>query len=368
MTDPSPSRPDDEQPSVSIEWPPIRYWVRIGFVLIGVTVLLRLVIHLQTILLIVAASFVLGLGLQPAILWFEQRGMRRGLALTTVIAIGGVVFAGFLVAVVPALIAQVGEAADQLPGLLEQMRNEPGPLGEMAGRIDPGAILDVDGARTLATLGSAASAVLNLLTVGVLMPYFAYAFPDIRRFALRLIGREDRPDALRVINESVDRISGFVAGNLFVSLVAFGASFVAFRLLGIEYALALAAWVGFTDLIPVVGALFGSLAVVIVSASQGTEMVVAAVIFLLLYQQFENYVIVPRVMKRTVDLSPPAVIVAFLAGGALAGIAGALLALPITAVLKLVFIHFVVEPRMERARVGLAASPTPTERRGDTFG
>ena len=182
-------------------------------------------------------------------------------------------------------------------------------------------------------------------------------------FLLRLVERDDRPDALYLVNESVKRISGFVAGNLLVSLVAFVASFAAFRLMGLDYALALAVWVAFTDLIPVLGAALGSVLVLVVAATQNTGLVIGSLVFLVLYQQFENYIVVPRVMKQTVDLSPAVVIVAFLAGGSLAGIIGALLALPITAVLKLVVMELIVEPRMRRVRAGTGSGPTPSTRR-----
>jgi len=93
-------------------------------------------------------------------------------------------------------------------------------------------------------------------------------------------------------------------------------------------------WVAITDLIPAVGATLGAILCVIVAAFAGIGALVATAIFFIVYQQVENYVIVPRVMKQAIDLSPAAVILAVLIGGSLAGFAGALLALPVAAVIK----------------------------------
>ena len=135
-----------------------------------------------------------------------------------------------------------------------------------------------------------------------------------------------------------------------ISLIAFATSFVAFQLIGLPYPLALATWVGLMDLIPAIGALIGMIPVIAVAWQQGTEPLVAAVIFLVLYQQFENYLIAPRVMKRAVNLNPALVIVALLVGGSLAGLVGALLALPVAALLKVLITEFLVRERMDEVR------------------
>jgi predicted PurR-regulated permease PerM len=104
----------------------------------------------------------------------------------------------------------------------------------------------------------------------------------------------------------------------------------------VPFAAALAMWVAVADLIPTVGATLGAIVAVIVAAFAGLGEAVATTIYFVVYQQAENYVIVPRVMRRAVDLSPAAVIVSVLIGGTLAGFAGALLALPVAAAAKVV--------------------------------
>ena len=141
---------------------------------------------------------------------------------------------------------------------------------------------------------------------------------------------------MRVFQQSVERIGGYVSGNIGVSIIAGIASFIALVLIGVPFAAALAMWVAIADLIPTVGATLGALAAVIVAAFAGWGQVIITVIYFVVYQQVENYVIVPRVMKKAVDLSPAMVIVSVLIGGSLAGFAGALLALPVAAALKVV--------------------------------
>src|SRR5437867_7915358 len=108
-------------------------------------------------------------------------------------------------------------------------------------------------------------------------------------------------------------------------------------------------WVAVADLIPTVGATLGALVAVIVAAFSSIGDAVATAIYFIVYQQVENYVIVPRVMRQAVDLSPAMVIVSVLIGGSLAGFAGALLALPIAAAAKVVLRETVMAPAEGRA-------------------
>jgi predicted PurR-regulated permease PerM len=125
----------------------------------------------------------------------------------------------------------------------------------------------------------------------------------------------------------------------------------------VRYALALAAWVAFTDVIPGVGALLGAAGVAAVAAFQGGPQVVGALVLLIVYQQVENYLIAPRVMNRAIDLNPATVILALLVGGSLAGLVGALLALPIAAMAKIVVFELLVPGRLESLRKAPVESP-----------
>lgn len=336
--------------NVPLVWPAPRYWFQIALGVIGIVISVLLAVRLQGVLLVVFASFVLALGLQPSLEWLVGRGLARWQAMGVVVVGGLAATVAVLMALVPVLITQLDEIIAAVPAVLEDIRAGGGPLATLAERFDWNAMVDAGVTGILPAVSGMAGAVFNAVTVLILTPYFAYAFPSIKRFVLRLLRREDRPEFLRMVNESVDKVSGYIAGNLTVSVIATGVSFGALWLMGIPYPLALALWIGITDLVPVVGVFLGAAPVVALAAGEGTGLMIAAIAFIVIYQQVENYVIAPRVMKRAVDLSPPSVILALMIGGSLAGMFGALLALPVAALVKIVITDHVITRRVEDVR------------------
>ena len=190
----------------------------------------------------------------------------------------------------------------------------------------------------------------NVVTILAVTPYLAIRLPQAKVWVARLIRHRHREDFLYVLNESTDLIANYMVGTVVISLMAGVVSFVGFQVIGVRFALVLAAWVAFTDLIPAVGAFIGAAGVAAVTAFQGPGVVIAAVGLLLVYQLVENFVIAPRVMNRAVDLSPVGVIVAILIGGSVAGLFGALLALPIAAMIKIIVFELLVPERIDEIR------------------
>lgn len=342
--------PRVQEAELRLAWPSPKYWLQIAAGVIGMVIAVGLLVRLEGVLLVVVASFVLALGLQPTLSWMEQRGLARWQAMAVVL-LGGIVAAGAAIgAIVPLLIGQLDEIITAVPAVLDDLREVSGPLGTAINRFDWTAMMGEDGSGLLPALSGVAGATFNVVTVLILTPYFAYSFPSIKRFTLRLLHREDRPEFLRMVNESVDRISGYIAGNLTVSVFAIAASYVAFWLLDVPFPLALAFWIGVTDLIPVVGVFLGAIPAASLAAQEGTGRLIAVILFIVVYQQIENYLIAPRVMKRAVDLSPPSVILALMIGGSLAGFFGALLALPVAALVKVVVNDYVIAKRVDEVR------------------
>ena len=189
-----------------------------------------------------------------------------------------------------------------------------------------------------------------MVTILAVTPYLAIRLPQAKVWVARLIRHRHREDFLYVLNESTDLIANYMVGTAVISLIAGVISFAGFQIIGVRFALVLAAWVAFTDLIPAVGAFIGAAGVAAVTAFQGPGVVIAAVGLLLVYQLLENFVIAPRVMNRAVDLSPVGVIVAILIGGSLAGLFGALLALPIAAMTKIIVFELLVPERVDEVR------------------
>ena len=144
------------------------------------------------------------------------------------------------------------------------------------------------------------------------------------------------------------KIGGYIAGNFVVSVVAGTVSFIFLVIAGVPYPVALALWVAIADLIPLVGATLGAVPAVIVAFFVSVPVGIATLIFFFIYQQFENYVVAPRVMTKAVDLSPAAVLLSALIGAGLLGVVGVLMAVPAAAAIKLI-VQEVVVPQAEKA-------------------
>jgi predicted PurR-regulated permease PerM len=156
----------------------------------------------------------------------------------------------------------------------------------------------------------------------------------------------------------LSRIGGYVLGNVLTSIVATIGNYVVLLVLGVPYALVLSILVGVLDLIPLVGSTIGGAVVAVVAlvAVSGTAAVIT-IVYHVFYRLLEDYVLNPRVLRRTVDVSPLVTIVAVLVGGGLLGIVGALIAVPTAAAIQL-FITEVVYPMRD-------ADGLPTDTSGD---
>jgi predicted PurR-regulated permease PerM len=330
-------------------WPPLSYWSRAALVVIGVVIAVRILAALQNILLIVLAAFVVSLGLQPAIRWMETKGLRRGTAMAVLILVGLVAIAGAALAIVPVIIEQAARAFERLPEVWEDLRARSGILGDFANRFKVGSGFPAD-FDPVAVLGPVLLTLFNSVTLLLLTPYFAVSFPNLKLAVFRLVAYDHRENYVYMVNRAVDLTANYIVGNLIISLAAGVTAFIVFTAIGLPYALALATWVALMDLIPAIGALIGMIPVVIVASQIGIREVVFAIIFFVLYQQFENYVLAPRVMRKAVNLNPALVIIALLVGGSLAGLVGALLALPVAALTKVLITEFFVEGRLQTVR------------------
>ncbi len=143
-------------------------------------------------------------------------------------------------------------------------------------------------------------------------------------------------------------MGGYVAGAVSIASLNAGLTYVLLTVLGMDYAVALAMLVFLTGLVPLIGATIGAVAVFTVAIFTSLQAGVIVAVWFVLYQQIENYLLYPRIMQRSVDVSPAATVVAVLIGGALLGVLGALLAIPIAAALQLVLAE-VVAPRQDQA-------------------
>ena len=335
---------------------PLSYWAKVTVVVLLVVLSFGLLWLLRSVALVMVASLVLAVGLQPSIRWLERRGLRRGWALAAILFSGLLVLIGIGYVLIPFLVDQVSALVEELPAFVQRLQETPGIVGSITQSIDPESLVTgsegLPGAApaALGLVSSLGGTLFSLLLIVAVTPYLAIRLPQLRVWVARLLRHRHREDFLFVFNESTDLIANYIVGSMVISLMAGVVSFAGFQIIGVQFALVLAAWIALTDLIPAVGAFIGAAGVAAVTAFQGPEVLIPAVTLLLVYQLVENFVIAPRVMNRAVDLSPVGVIIAILIGGSLAGFFGALLALPVAAMIKIIVFQLLVPERVDEIR------------------
>jgi predicted PurR-regulated permease PerM len=297
-----------------------------------------------------------------------KRGAAIGLVYLSIVVVPLIVL---LILVVP-LIEQTVKLVDNLPRYIadleqafqdnEQLRDLDeeyditGKLDELAGNLAS----SLDGAAsTLVDIGAGlVSSIFALVTILVLSMFMVASG---RGWWESFLARRpaDEAQALRRGGERVaNAVSGYVGGALLQASVAGIAAFLMLTILGIPSPLPLALIIAILDLIPMVGATLGAVVVgvVVLFAGSVTDVIIWAV-FAIVYQQFENYVVQPRIQSKAVSIDPFIVVIAALVGGTLLGVLGALLAIPAAATIQITVREYVA---FRRERAGRSAAPAPT--------
>ena len=341
-------------------WPPVTYWMRVTVGILAILGLVRVLLAIGDILVLLLVSLVLAFGFQPALSWMERRGISRGVSVALGLVGAVVILTVFFWLVLPDVIAEISALVDRAPEYYDRAKQEFPFLAQFdeierdiqqAGSKVVGSVVGL--------IGTGASFIFNALTVLILTIYFTVNLPKMRRAVAVMLGREDREEFHEIYDESVRRVGGYVLGNLLVSAIAGVVSFIALTVIGVPFAAALAFLTAVLDLIPTIGALIAAVLASVVAAFAGVPALIATAAFYLVYQQVENYVIQPRVMGRTIEMSAPVIILAVLIGGSLLGVIGALLAIPVAAIIKVAVGELYLEERMER----IEAEERPRRRR-----
>src|SRR5215217_6326045 len=294
----------------------------------------------RAILIRILIALFIAVSLDPAVRLLARRGMRRGVAVTLIFLLASALAAGFLISVIPPLVDQFRNLADDLPGYLGRLQSRSSHFRELNDRFNvsdqlQGLVGTLPGRLGTGVLGFTSrvfGAVFNTLTVLVFTIYFMADMPRIRSGAVRLFPVDRRPRARQVVDLVVDKVGGYMIGNIIISIIAGLASLIAFSLLGVPFPVPLAFVVAICDLIPMIGATLGAIigvTVALFSTNLLHTLLVAA--FFVAYQQLENYLIAPRVLKTTVELGAAAVLIAGLIGATVLGLVGALMAIPVAA-------------------------------------
>jgi len=272
----------------------------------------------------------------------------------TVLVAGLGVVAGFLAAAIPPLARQATQFVTQAPTMVSQLQNHHPMLGWFNERFHVQQrlqqALSGDGSGVVNGLLGAGQIVFSALTSAlilvVLTVYFVADLPRIRATLYRLIPHSRRPRAILLGDEIFAKVGGYVLGNLLISLIAGVLTFTFLVIVGAPYPLLLSIFVAILDLVPVIGSTIAGVVICLVALSVSLPACLATIGFFLVYRLAEDYLLVPRIIGRVVNVPALVTVVAVLLGGALLGIVGALVAIP-TAAALLLLVREVLFPRLD---------------------
>jgi predicted PurR-regulated permease PerM len=352
--------------------------VTVSSILIGIAAALWVVWVARHVITWILVSLFLALAINPAVDWLQQRGVRRRGTAAGLIYLAVVVgVAALLAAFLPSLVNQVNDFIDAVPGYVHDLTKGRGPFGFLetkyhvverardlvqgkgGGQVAGGFSAVIDVTRTLAT------GVAGVITI-IFMTFFMLL--EGPRWIERFYGllQPESQDRWRVVGYRVYRtVGGYVTGNLLISLIAATASTIVLLILKVPFPFALGLLVFILDLIPLAGATLAAVILTLVALTVSTTAAIVVVVFCIVYQQIENHLLQPLVYGRTVQLSPLAVLIAVLIGAEVAGILGALGAIPVAGSFQVVLVDWLEHRRAERASAVLdgdgAAAPAASE-------
>ena len=300
----------------------------------------------RAVLVRVLIALFIAISLDPAVRMLTRRGVRRSLAVLVIFLLAAGLTTVFLYSVIPAMVHQFQALVHDFPGYVANLQGRSARFRELTDRFHlTGKVQDLLaslpgrlGGGLLGFTRRLFGALFSTLTVVVLTIYFMADLPRLRHGVLRLFPAAHRARFGRISDVMVDKVGSYMIGNLLISAAAGLAAFVVFSALGVPFAVPLAFVVALCDLIPMIGATLGAAAGV-AAALLTTELwptTVIVALFFVGYQQLENYLIAPRILRHTVSLSAAAVLLAGLIGGTVLGLIGALMAIPVAAGLKVV--------------------------------
>ena len=322
--------------------------VAIAMVL-GTVIVLLLAWKVLRVLSWIAVSAFLAVVLGPAVDVAQRRlHLARTLATLLVFVLGILAIGGLLTLMIRPLAREAGDFAGRVPALVEQARSGRGPVGELVTRYhvdeymqrNQGQLRDAVSRFSrpaIDVLRSIFTTVVALLAILVLTFLMVLQGPRLLAAWLSALPPPRRERVRRVAADSSKALTGYVTGNLLISVIAAAATYLTLLALGVPFPGVIAVFVGFTDLIPLIGATLGAVAGVTVAALHSPLDGLIVLAFFIGYQQLENHVLQPMVLARTVELSALTVLVGLLVGVELAGILGGLLAIPVTGVAKVIW-------------------------------
>jgi predicted PurR-regulated permease PerM len=309
-------------------------------------VVIWLIVKLWTILLLLVIGLLLTAALYPAVEWLKHRGMRHSSAVTTVLLGVLAVFVIFLLILIPPIIEESGDFADDLPDLVNHTQ---GLLQDRYPSIyqrlqnfaqqqseDSTITADLPIPQILSVGANIVQGISNTVIVLVITAYLLLDGSRIYRWSVRYLPDTQEMKVRQAMPEISKVVSGYVVGQIITSLLFGIFTFTVLSIAGVPQPLFLALFAAILDAVPIVGVFIATIPAFLLALTVSVPAAIAVLIAYVVYQQIENYVIVPRVYRNTLQISSFAVLLAVVIGSELLGIIGVLIALPIAAAIPVV--------------------------------
>jgi predicted PurR-regulated permease PerM len=303
------------------------------------------ILRASGVIVLIVVSLFIAFGLNPVVRWLVNRGIRRSLAVLLV-AIGFLLALGlFALAIAPVIADQVAAITESAPAWFDQLSNSRtiqrwdqkyDLISKAQDYVTSGKITQTLFGGVLGVGLAILGALANAFIVIVLTLYFLASLDHVRHTIYRLAPASRRERVSDLGDRILEGIGGYVSGAFVIAMCAGISTLVFLFVVGLgEYAVALAVVVALLDVIPMIGATLGAVVVSAIGLATDVQIGIACIIFYIIYQQLENYVLYPRVMARSVDIPGAVTVIAALVGASLLGVIGALLAIPTAAAILL---------------------------------
>ena len=318
---------------------------------LGGIVLLAGLYLIRDVLIAVYLSAVLAFGMHPIVSWIERlplirhgrRHVPRWVAILVIYVAVLVVIVGILAIALPPFIAQAQELWAKPPAFANRTQAWLVANKVIAHKLTMTELIantsnpEVAMTTVFGTVQSMIGGFFGLLTIPLLSFFMLAEANALHDTLLRFFDEDGHAQASRVMHDVADKVSAWLAGQLFLAVVITLVSAIAFYLLRVPYFYVLALVCGVGELVPMIGPMIAMIPAIIVASSAGVDRAAFVALYLTVQQFLENHFVIPKLMQRRVGVSPVAVLIALLAGASLAGVAGAMVGVPTAAIVQILF-------------------------------
>ncbi len=344
----------------------IRSPFKLGFIItLGALVAILvggMISQLSTILMYVVGAIFIALALDPVVRWLERKKVKRPLGIAIVFGTFILIVAGILALIVPMIASQIAQLIKTAPSYFTDIANQPWYLwlqDQFGSFIDFEALLkmgqdfvgnpanwaQVAGGVWQAGLGIANALTASLIVL-ILSLYFLSSLQVMKRAFYSIVARSTRAQVIDITEQITKSVGGYVNGIVILALINSVLGFIMMTIVHVPFAGLVAVGVFFLALIPLFGSVLATVLVSLVALFESPTAAIIAAIYYLIYMQVEAYLLTPRIMNRVVSVPGALVVIGALVGGTLLGLLGALISIPVTAMV-LMIIKQVWVPRQE---------------------